>query len=189
MEGKQVYIVHGYGASPGDHWFPWLSAQLQAQGARVTTLALPDSGNPQAGAWQAALQAGITRHDGNTYLIAHSLGCIATLHFLQSLPADMRIGGVVLVSGFSEKLPPLPQIDGFVAQPLDAARLIAIVPQRAVIASRNDPIVPYALSVDLSRQLESTLVTVEQGGHFLGSEGFTTLPQAYDALAAMMQRP
>ncbi|MED4253322.1 alpha/beta hydrolase, partial [Priestia megaterium] len=28
--GKQVYIIHGYGASPSNHWFPWLKEKLLA---------------------------------------------------------------------------------------------------------------------------------------------------------------
>ena len=185
--GKQVYIVHGYMASPSDHWFGWLKSQLEARGAQVTILAMPDSSDPDPAAWQRHLQQSVERHDGNSYFVAHSLGCIALLHYLQSLPAGTHIGGLLLVAGFSASLPILPQLDDFTnSPPLDADRIIGMSSQRAVIASRNDAAVPYALTVDLSRQLQTQLSTVEEGGHFLGSEGFTTLPVAYDLLAAMM---
>jgi len=187
LGGKQVYIVHGYMASPGDHWFGWLKSQLEARGARVTILAMPDSSSPDPAAWQLHLEQNVGSRDGNTYFVAHSLGCIALLHYLQSLPADTHIGGLLLVAGFSASLPTIPQLDTFTRSPaLDADRIIGLSNQRAVIASRNDDAVPYALTVDLSRQLQAQLSTVEEGGHFLGREGFTTLPVAYDLLAAMM---
>lgn len=187
FDGKQVYIVHGYMASPGDHWFGWLKSQLEARGARVTILAMPDSSDPDPAAWQRHLQQSVERHDGDSYFVAHSLGCIALLHYLQSLPADTQIGGLLLVAGFSASLPNLPQLDKFTRSPkLEADRIVAMTSQRAVIASRNDAAVPYALTVDLSRQLRAQLSTVEEGGHFLGREGFTTLPVAYELLSAMM---
>jgi predicted alpha/beta hydrolase family esterase len=187
LDGKQVYIVHGYMASPSDHWFGWLKTQLEARGAKVSILAMPDSSNPDPAAWQRHLEQSVSTHDGDTYFVAHSLGCIALLHYLQSLPADTRIGGLLLVSGFNASLSLIQQLDNFTNSPmLDADRIIAMSPERAVIASRNDAIVPYALTVDLSRQLQAQLSTVDEGGHFLGSEGFTTLPVAYELLAAMM---
>ena len=187
LANKSVYIVHGYMASPNDHWFGWLQSQLEARGATVSILAMPDSSNPDPAAWQRHLEQNVERHDENTYFVAHSLGCIALLHYLQSLPAETRIGGLLLVAGFNASLPIIPQLDHFTSSPaLAADRLIAMSPERAVIASRNDAIVPYALTVDLSRQLQAQLSTVDDGGHFLGSEGFTTLPIAYEALAAMM---
>ena len=187
LNGKQVYVVHGFMASPSDHWFGWLKSQLEARGAKVSILAMPDSSNPDPAVWQRHLEQNVERRDENTYFVAHSLGCIALLHYLQSLPADTHIGGMLLVSGFNASLSLIPQLDNFTRTPaLDADRLIAMTPNRAVIASRNDAIVPYALTVDLSRQLQSQLSTVEEGGHFLGSEGFTTLPVAYELLSAMM---
>lgn len=186
LDGKQVYIVHGYMASPSDHWFGWLKSQLEARGAKVTILAMPDSGNPDPAAWQRHLQQSVERPDRNSFFVAHSLGCIAVLHYLQSLPAHTHIGGLLLVSGFAATLPIIPQLDGFTSTPLDAERIVAMSPGRMVIASRNDAVVPYALTVDLSRQLQAQLSTVEEGGHFLGSEGFTTLPIAHELLSAMM---
>ncbi|MBT2605987.1 alpha/beta hydrolase, partial [Bacillus sp. ISL-53] len=36
--GKQVYIIHGYGASPANHWFPWLKEKLIADDNQVLVL-------------------------------------------------------------------------------------------------------------------------------------------------------
>jgi len=36
---KRAFIIHGYGATPEDHWFSWLAQQLQAAG--VATVRSP----------------------------------------------------------------------------------------------------------------------------------------------------
>jgi len=187
MSGKQVTIIHGYMASPQDHWFPWLKARLEADGAEVSVLALPDSANAQPEAWVAYLRANIGVVDSNRYFVAHSLGCITLLRYLDGLDQAARIGGLVLVSGFADSLSLLPQLDGFTRQPLNYPHLIGLAPQRSVIASRDDAIVPYRQTAALSRALEAELHSVDHGGHFLGREGFTELPLVYDQLARMIR--
>ncbi|MDB5969155.1 MAG: hydrolase [Hydrocarboniphaga sp.] len=187
MTGKHVTIIHGYVASPQDHWFPWLKAKLEAQGAEVAVLALPDSANPRADAWLAYLKANIHHHDRNSYFVAHSLGCITLLRYLDGLDQPTPIGGFVLVSGFADSLSLLPQLDDFTREPLNYPHLTGLAMRRSVIASRNDPVVPYRQTAALSRSLKAELHSIDHGGHFLGSEGFTELPPVYDELARMIR--
>lgn len=187
MTGKHVYIVHGYMASPQDHWFGWLRTQLQARGAEVSVLAMPDSARPSAAAWQAHLQKQVVHHDRDSYFVGHSLGCIALLRYLDSLDQPTPIGGLVLVAGFAEALSRLPELDGFTRAPLDYPHLIGLAPRRAVLASRDDAVVPYRQTEALARALQAPLLSVAHGGHFLGSEGHTTLPPVYEELEKMMR--
>ncbi len=46
--------------------------------------------------------------DENTVLIGHSLGCVTALRFLQH--AGQSVAGYVLVSGFDEEQPTLPEL-------------------------------------------------------------------------------
>lgn len=186
MSNKRVFIIHGYSASPQDHWFPWLNGKLERDGLSVTNLAMPDSKTPDAAVWIEFIQTSVKAPDENTYFIAHSLGCIALLRYLNSLSDSTRIGGVVLVSGFLEKLPQLPELDGFPTTKLEQSQLIAACSQRAVIASLNDASVPYEITERLSIFLKAKLRTVKSGGHFLASDGFTQFPDAYEELSAMI---
>ena len=52
---KRAFIIHGYGATPEDHWFSWLAQQLQAAGVATAIPALPDPEQPDFDRWQAAL--------------------------------------------------------------------------------------------------------------------------------------
>ena len=35
---KQIYVIHGYGASPDKHWFPWLKRILGNKGYEIEKL-------------------------------------------------------------------------------------------------------------------------------------------------------
>ena len=94
---------------------------------------------------------------------------------------------MVLVAGFADALSLLPELDPFTRAPLKLDHLIQIAPQRTVLASLDDPIVPYPQSAALSRQLQAKLLTVANAGHFLGLDGFSELPQALDEVCAMMR--
>jgi uncharacterized protein len=188
MTNKRIYIIHGYGASPSDRGFPWLKSKLEREGAKVTVLKMPNSKKPDASNWFDFMRSNIKSPDGNTYFVAHSLGCIALLRYLDSLGSGTKVGGVVLVSGFSESLPELPELNGFVAKKLNADRLIEMSSHRAVIASLDDPIVPHAKTERLSVLLKAKLHLVKSGGHFLATDGFTQLPEAYEELSVMVKK-
>lgn len=183
---KKVYIIHGYGASPGSHWFPWLRDRLTEAGADVDILEMPTPQEPKLDAWINQVAAAVQDIDSHTYFVAHSLGCITTLRYLQRQNPAKPIGGMVLVSGFDKPLPDLPMLDEFTQQALDYDRLIRSANRRAVIAAKDDSIVPFAYSKELMEQLHADFYEVEHGGHFLESDGYTTLPIVYDVLANMM---
>ncbi|WP_202845075.1 RBBP9/YdeN family alpha/beta hydrolase [Luteimonas saliphila] len=182
----RVYIVHGYGASPSDHWFPWLRDAMERRGATVSIVELPTPGDPQPDAWLQTLRAQVPAPDQDTWFVAHSLGGIALLRYLVAADAGARIGGFVLVSGFNDRLPILPQLDGFRDPDLDYGRLVRMAGQRVVIAADDDAIVPPPLSQDLARSLEARFVAVARGGHFLGSDGFERFPLVLDELEKAM---
>lgn len=175
-------------AQPSDHWFPWLKKRLVDEGFDVDILPMPNSAHPDALAWDQFLEARIGRHDQDTFFVAHSLGCISLLRYLARKTAT-SVGGFVLVSGFSEPLPQLPQLDPFIAPADVLERARAIAARRTVIAARDDAIVPYESTWRLARQLQARFVTVDRGGHFLGSEGFTEFGLVYEHLVAMASNP
>lgn len=184
--GKHVVIVHGYTASPAANWFPWLADTLAAAGARVDVPAMPDPMTPEPIAWAAALHAVAPSVDNNTFLVGHSLGCIAVLRHLLALPADSCAGGIVLVSGFDRTLETLPELSAFTAGEIDHTEVRRRTLGRASIFSDNDFIVSPAASRDLAASLDTTVEVVQDGGHFLDREGFTRLPQAMDALSRLV---
>lgn len=181
-----VYIVHGYGAAPDSHWFPWLKERLEETGATVTVVELPSSGAPQREAWQQALRQQIPDPDSHSWFVTHSLGSIALLQYLSERKDLSTIGGYVLVSGFNEKLSNIPQIDGFIRPDLDYRRLIGLTHNRTVIAAQNDNVVPHGISEQLAKRLQARFISLPQGGHFLADGGFKRFPQVLEELQREM---
>lgn len=185
--GKQVYIIHGYGASPANHWFPWLKEKLIADDNQVSVLHMPNSSDPKKEEWLETLANNIKNLDNNTYFVTHSLGSIALLNYLEQLELLPNFGGIILVSGFSESLSILPSLDPFTVKKVDYKKIISATSSRAVIAAKDDHIVPFQLSKNLSKQLDASFYPVEKGGHFLEDDGFITFPFIYDILNTMMK--
>lgn len=183
---KQVYIVHGYGASPDSHWFPWLKQRLQAQGVKVSVLEMPNSAYPQPDQWQQTLQQQVIHADRNTWFVTHSLGSIAVLRYLADREELSTIGGIVLVSGFNEHLSNIPELDPFLRPDLDYAKIIKVIHKRMVIAAKNDVVVAAPFSQRLAQRLDAQLVLLPQGGHFLKDDGYSEFPALLDKLERLM---
>ncbi|USK30847.1 alpha/beta hydrolase [Bacillus sp. CMF21] len=185
--GKQVFIIHGYGASPDNHWFPWLKEKLMADDNQVSVLHMPNSSDPKKEEWLETLANKIKNLDNNTYFVTHSLGSITLLNYLEQLDPLPSFGGYILVSGFSEPLSSLPSLNPFTVKKVDYKKIISATNSRAVIAAKDDYIVPFQVSQNLSEQLNTSFYPVEKGGHFLEDDGFISFPLVYDILNNMMK--
>ena len=95
---KRVFIIHGWGASPGEGWFPWLKKGLEAKRFKVHVPAMPKTETPKIKVWVEYLATLVGGPDKDTYLVVHSIGCQTILRYLESLPAQTEVGGVVLVA-------------------------------------------------------------------------------------------
>ena len=182
---KRVYVVHGYNASPTSHWFPWMKERLSDRGVAVDILKMPNSSAPDLEEWTEHLSRSCELNE-DSFFIAHSLGTITLLRYLEQSEAKERIGGFLLVSGFSRPLPELSLLDDFTRDPLDYDSIVKIATHRMVLASEDDPIVPFTYSKELADRIQAEFYQVEKCGHFLGIEGFTTLPIVYDLMSKAM---
>ncbi|PTH32636.1 serine hydrolase family protein [Staphylococcus agnetis] len=167
----QVYIAHGYHADPYQHWFPWLKNALEIEGHDVKVIKFPNPDTPRVEEWIRAMNEQVQHLNHDTLFVAHSLGVITTLKFLND--ADISsIGGVALVSGFKDRLPHMPELDAFVDQHIDYDALKIKLNHRFCIAAKNDTIVPFSYTAKLSDVLGAKLYVQEEGGHFCQEDGF-----------------
>lgn len=185
---KCVYIVHGYDASPKSHWFAWLKGEIEKSGARAEILTMPTPANPRLDEWLKTLRESV-KFEGEVYLVGHSLGCPTILNFLQSSAMGGTVEGVVLVSGLAKPLsdPQFKILDEFMDRDFDFERIKAAAKQRAVVAAKDDYIVPFSFSRELAGQIGAKFYEVEKGGHFLDRDGFTKLDLVYEILEKMMK--
>ncbi len=186
---KKIYIIHGYFASVHDHWFPWLHDKMSiVHGMNIEILPMPTPETPSVDAWLALIQEEIGVPDKETFVIAHSLGCIALLRHLESIKESFSLGGMILVSPFDKPLEVFPNLDAFVDVSLDYARLSRNILQKHVILSDNDMYVPPFVSKALCTKLDAALLEIPHGGHFLGIEGFEMFPELYEILKTMLAK-
>lgn len=183
---SRVLVVHGFGASIDDHWFPWLADAVGAE-----RLALPHSVAPRFDEWVPLVVDAIGALSPDTAVVAHSLGCVTTAQAVRRLAgSDAPLGLFVAVAPFAAPLAPIgdPDLDAFIADGLDEfvdIDLAAVRPsvgRTEVIRSDNDPIVPAAASDAFAAALDAPVHVLPGAGHFLAREGVDRLQLVADLL-------
>ncbi len=183
MTLTRAVILHGYLATPDDHWFAWLAERLTAADVSTVVPALPRSSAPDRDAWVAAATEAIGEPSDDLLVVAHSLGSLTALHALDAFEQEWSMGALIMVSGFADPLPALPELDAFIGvEAPDIARTAARVRHRAMLASDNDELVPPAHSASLATRIGTEVRTVPGAGHFLGDEGFAELPEVWETV-------
>ncbi|MFI0818670.1 RBBP9/YdeN family alpha/beta hydrolase [Streptomyces sp. NPDC021098] len=180
---RRASIIHGYGASPEDHWFGWLGEQLGTDGIVTTIPALPNPRDPDPAQWTEAVRTDLGTPDENSIIVAHSLGCLTVLRYLRSLPGPWRLGTLVLVSGFVDQLPALPELNSYIGDGCDVEELSNHVERLTIIRSDADPYVPPGHTDRLAGLLGVSAEVVPGAGHFLASDGVTSLREVLEAIA------
>lgn len=178
----RAVIFHGYGATPTDHWFGWLAEQLESSFISTTIPALPQPLNPQAMQWEDSVKTALGVPNEQTIVIAHSLGCLAVLRYLRSISTAWRLGALILVSGFVDRLPALPELNDFIGSDFELSGLTEHIDRVLVFRSDNDAIVPPALTDSLAKQLGVSSQVIPGAGHFLAAEGISELPAVFEAI-------
>ena len=183
---RQIFVLHGYSASIDDHWFLDLKHQIEDEHTTVTLIPFPDSEHPDVDAWQKVLDQQIPSVDEKTYFVAHSLGVITLLHFLQRHDYQ-NIGGMILVSGFSSPISDFSPLDAYITKSKVDTNYFKDIKKKLVYLSDNDDLVPPKLTIQLAKEIDAPYITVPNGGHFLGREGYATFPQVVNSLKEMLE--
>ncbi len=182
---KSAFIVHGWGGNPNEGWFPWLKKNLQRNGFVVQVPVLPMPEMPQIDRWVSALRRAVGTPNEQMYFVGHSMGCQTIARFLESLPANVKVGGAVFVAGFFKRLTGIETdeekaIDNhWLGTPIDLERVKAHLNKSVAIFSDNDPFVPPDNQDDFRQKLGSEIIVERRKGHF---SGLLELPSAFEAV-------
>jgi len=95
---KKVIIIHGWSGFPEEGWFPWIKERLEENDFVVQVPKMPNPDHPVIKSWVSHLKSIAGKPDENTYFIGHSIGCQTILRYLEALPENYKIGGVILVA-------------------------------------------------------------------------------------------
>ncbi len=183
---KRVYIIHGYTGYPDKNWFPWLKSELEKLGVSTEVPAMPNTNEPKLEEWLPYLQKTIGTPDEDKYLVGHSLGCPTILRYLESLDENQEVGGALLVAGFAEPLPHLPELDSFTASVWKDNHIRSRTKQLTILNSDDDEAVPFFNAEHVRDRFNAKLVTVHDAGHINEKAGFKEVPFVLKELKDMM---
>lgn len=183
---KRAIIIHGYTGHPDKNWFPWLKKELEQKGFEVHVPAMPHTDAPQLVEWLPTIQSVVGKPDTKTYLVGHSLGCITILRYLESLKENQRIGGAVLVAGFSRPIH-FTELNNFFETPLGYEKCRNAAAAIHCINSDNDEHVPLEDGQIMRDRLGANLTVLHNAGHINQKSGFTEVPVVRDAILQMAE--
>jgi predicted alpha/beta hydrolase family esterase len=189
----RVYIIHGWEDSPSNGWFPWLKSKLVAEGIEVHAPTMPDPDHPTIDSWVPFLQRLVGQPDAHTYFVAHSIGGQAVLRYLQAIPDDIVVGGLVLVASWVTLKPEAMEEEHAAAiarpwldRPIHWPLIRKHVQRVTAIMSDDDQFVPDDDARIFVRELHAQLIIEHQKKHLSGFDGVTALPSVLKAVQGMM---
>lgn len=185
----RAVIVHGLSGEPQYAWYPWVASQLEAKGITVDVPEMPSPDEPQLKDWLTRLQEVIGEPDEHVALIGHSLGSVAVLRYLESLPKDAKVGKVILVAGFTDQIG-FREFDNFFKKPLDFEKIKGKSADGFMaIQSNDDPFVNEQYGTRLEEDLGAELIIKDAVGHMSGplddKESCTELPEVVGEITDM----
>lgn len=166
-------MVPGWRNSGPGHWQTLWTERLDG----VELVVQDDWVAPSRQAWVGTLASLILSRPEPVVLVAHSLGCIATVHLPPGAVA--RIAGALLVAPADPERRSV--LNDFA--PVPSQKL----PYRSVlVASSNDPYCPVRLAGAYARAWGSEFVRVQDGGHINVASGFGEWPLGLALLQSLV---
>ncbi len=130
---RLVLMPRWSGTATSD-WYPWLADELETP-VTVAELDVPDA--PTIEGCVARLRAAVG-DDPDTYLVGHSVSCLAIVHMLAAF-SEGRVPGAVFVAGWWHVDEPWDTLRPWMETPVDAAAARRAVDRSYVLLSDNDP--------------------------------------------------
>ena len=145
---KRLVIIPRLSGTPQSDWYPWLQNQLQANSPdlfdTVHGVNLPDLHQPTVKGFVANVAEAVgsdPKEISRTVLLGHSIGCLAGLHYLETLASGISVSGVLCVAGWWWVDKPWDVLLRWMEAPLDLAKVRAAMGKCEVVISDNDPFV------------------------------------------------
>ena len=182
---KKVVIIHCWEGYSDYCWYPNTKKELENKGYEVIVPKMPETNLPKFNDWLSELRKVAGKPNEDLYLIGHSLGCITILRYLENLKESEKIGGVILVAGFTDNLC-FKKIKSFFETPIDFQKIKSHCSDFVVIHSDNDPYVSLKEGNIFKEKLGAKLIVKHNMGHFSGEiekeDSCTQLPDVIESL-------
>ncbi|WP_312415313.1 alpha/beta hydrolase [Comamonas sp.] len=171
-----VVIVPGWRNSGPGHWQSLWAARI----AGAVRVEQEDWLQPHRSPWVASVEEAIAAAPHPVILVAHSLGCIASVHAVEQLrskPAGSIAGALFVAPADPERRALFEDFTPVPANPLPFASIVA--------ASSNDPYCPIRMASAYAKSWGSTFVRVPSAGHINVESGHGEWPLGWALLGAL----
>lgn len=161
----RIVLIHGYKSSPRQNFWPWLSDALRERGHDVVAPELPNPAEPICQEWVDTIKKSIHRPAGDTVFIAHSLGCVALLHYLEQADMAGTPKAIILISApfhiASERFA------SFFVPPVDFETVMWKGQEFILVHAKDDAVIPFDHAKRYEQELNGALKEIETGGHLM----------------------
>jgi uncharacterized protein len=177
--GRTVLIIPGLGNSGPQHWQTlWEASQPDYRRVQQN-----DWEHPRCSDWTRNIDAAISSAESPVVLVAHSMGCIATVHWALSGGANRPVAAAFLVAPPDVEADTIPVgSTGFAPCPLSRLPFKSLV-----VASTNDPFATLERAKLFAASWGSELIILESAGHINAASGYGPWPQGAKRLDQLMQ--
>lgn len=156
-------MIPGIDGSDDLHWQSIWEQRYQPQASRIA----PSSWTrPDLRDWTRAIDDAVRQSGPDVVLVAHSLGCLAAVHWITQSPR--RIRGAFLVAPPDVTGPHFPAA---AAPTFGAVRVQALTVAGLVIMSEDDPYCSTAAAAHIAGTLRVPCITAGRGGHLNSASG------------------
>jgi predicted alpha/beta hydrolase family esterase len=171
---KTAYIFHDAFCDPLSDWYPWMKMSLEQQGYVVVLPKFPTPAGQSYESWKMTIKNYLDKFDTETLFIGHGTGGAFALRLAEELA--VQIHGLFLVASYTE---PLGHIgydrvnETFIKHNFDWEKIRSNTLTVKVFGGQGDPFVPATLTDSLASHLETSVITIPEGGHINKASGFT----------------
>ncbi|SFJ24806.1 RBBP9/YdeN family alpha/beta hydrolase [Paraburkholderia megapolitana] len=177
---RRVLIVPGHGNSGATHWQSIWEASKPGFWCRVK---IEDWDHAVCDEWVAAIARDVEALGPDTIVVAHSLGCLAVVHW--AARNTVAIGGALLVAVPDPSAPAFPRADSIGFSPVPSARLPF---PSIVVASGNDPYAAIGYARSCANSWGSEFLDVGARGHLNAASHLDDWAEGYQLLQRLNRK-
>lgn len=156
-------LVHGWEGGPNKDWFPWLNNKLIKGGYEVLNMSMPNPLSPVRSKWVEHLKDHV-KASSKTFFIAHSIGCMAVLRYLEEI--NTKIKAVILVAPYITNEKKYKIISSFFYGDIKWKKINKNCDKFFTIFSDNDPFVSLDQLTLINKEIDTNSMVLHNKGHF-----------------------
>jgi uncharacterized protein len=177
---QRIFLIHGWGGSPRNDWFPWAKKELTQKGFEVVVPEMPETEHPKINSWVSKLSHVVGKPQPTDILIGHSIGCQTILRYLENLDAGQKVEKNILIAPWwfltLDENEEQADADPWLNTQVNFENIKTKADKFICVFSENDPFVPLNKNVEFfKKNLRPEILIKGKSGHITESDGFTKL--------------